>query len=175
MTNYNNGKIYKIESHLGDMIYIGSTTKKYLSERMTSHRSDYNRYKEEKKGMITSFKLFDEYGIENCSIILLELVKCNSKDELQSREAYYIKLLPCVNKYIPLRNRKQYCDDNKEKHHQYYTDNKEKHKEYYKTYRQTNKEIIMVKVECACGGSYNSKNKYIHNKTIKHLKYLENL
>ena len=27
MVNYGNGKVYKIESHLGDNIYIGSTTK----------------------------------------------------------------------------------------------------------------------------------------------------
>ena len=31
---YNNGKIYKIESNLGNKIYIGSTTKDYLSQRM---------------------------------------------------------------------------------------------------------------------------------------------
>jgi hypothetical protein len=41
MVNYGNGKIYKIESHLGDKIYIGSTTKQYLSQRMDKHRSEY--------------------------------------------------------------------------------------------------------------------------------------
>ena len=30
MTDYSKTKIYKIESHLGDKIYIGSTCKQYL-------------------------------------------------------------------------------------------------------------------------------------------------
>ena len=32
MPNYSLTKIYKIESHLGDKIYIGSTSKQYLSQ-----------------------------------------------------------------------------------------------------------------------------------------------
>ena len=41
MVNYNNGKIYKIEpivDHDEGDIYIGSTTKQYLSMRMDKHR-----------------------------------------------------------------------------------------------------------------------------------------
>ena len=41
MVNYQNGKIYKIESHQGDKIYIGSTTKQYSSQRLVAHRDDY--------------------------------------------------------------------------------------------------------------------------------------
>ena len=52
MVNYNNSKVYKIWSHAGDKIYIGSTTKDYLSKRMTDHRSAYKLYKE--KILITS-------------------------------------------------------------------------------------------------------------------------
>ena len=47
--NYQNGKIYKIESHVGPKIYSGSTTKQYLSQRMEKHRSGYNRWKLNKK------------------------------------------------------------------------------------------------------------------------------
>ena len=47
---YNNSKIYKIEPVCdydeGD-IYIGSTTQKYLSNRMQQHRKDYKRWKNE--------------------------------------------------------------------------------------------------------------------------------
>ena len=41
MVNYNNGKIYKIEPLNGEEgdIYIGSTTKEYLSQRMDSRGS----------------------------------------------------------------------------------------------------------------------------------------
>lgn len=39
MVNYKDGKIYKIVSSQTAKIYIGSTTKKYLSQRMDDHRS----------------------------------------------------------------------------------------------------------------------------------------
>ena len=42
--NYANGKIYQIISHAGDKIYIGSTTKRLLSQRMEKHRSSYKRW-----------------------------------------------------------------------------------------------------------------------------------
>ncbi len=104
MVNYENGKIYKIESHLGDKIYVGSTTKEYLSQRMDSHRYNYRKWKNGKYHNIKSFELFDEYGIENCKIVLLELCSCTCKDELYSREAHYIKTLAkCTNRCIPGR------------------------------------------------------------------------
>ena len=70
--DYQNGKIYQITSHCGDKIYIGSTTKKYLSQRMDKHRSSYKQWKQGKAGKIMIFDIFDEYGIENCQILLLE-------------------------------------------------------------------------------------------------------
>ena len=62
--NYKNGKIYKIEPVNGEEgeIYIGSTTKEYLSQRMTAHRGDYGKWKNGKHGKIMSFDLFEKYG-----------------------------------------------------------------------------------------------------------------
>ena len=45
MVNYGNAKVYKIWSTAGDKIYIGSTTKEYLSQRMDKHRSGYKQWK----------------------------------------------------------------------------------------------------------------------------------
>ena len=93
MVNYANGKIYKIESinaTEGDPdIYIGSTTKFYLSERMVLHRRDYDQWKNGiiKVGKITSFDIFDKFGVENCRIVLLETFPCTSRDELFAKEA----------------------------------------------------------------------------------------
>ena len=105
MVNYNNGKIYKIEpiiEHEIEEVYIGSTTKEYLCQRMDTHRSDYKRWKlGKRKHKTSSFLLFDKYKISNCEIILLESVNANSKDELLAREKYYIQLLQCVNKCTP--------------------------------------------------------------------------
>jgi len=147
--NYQKGKIYKIESHLGPKIYIGSTTKDYLSQRMTAHRNSYSDWKKGKYNNTRSFQLFEEYGIENCSIILLELCPCNTKDELTKRESHYIRTLECVNKVIPDRTSKEWRNENKEKAHeyniQYRIDKKEEMKEKQKQYRETNKEDIKNK------------------------------
>ena len=47
MPDYKQGKIYKIEpicDHEPHEIYIGSTTKKYLSQRLQQHKNDYKRF-----------------------------------------------------------------------------------------------------------------------------------
>jgi adenylate kinase family enzyme len=161
MVNYANGKIYKIEplmDHDEGDIYIGSTTKNLLCQRMDKHRSDYKRWKNGINHKLTSFNIFDKYGLENCVITLLETVNANSKDELHTRERYYIQSLKCVNKNIPMRTikeyyennkedlleqNKQYCKDNKEviseQRKQHYENNKEQFKQYYKD----NKEKIL--------------------------------
>ena len=143
VNNYNNGKVYKIESHLGDKVYYGSTTKKLLSQRMTKHRSDYKCWLKGKRELITSFNLFEEYGLENCKIILVESCPCETKDELKARESYYIRNFECVNKVIPDRTMKEYYEDNKskilERAKEYQTNNKVKISEQKKEYQTNNK------------------------------------
>jgi hypothetical protein len=163
--NYKNGKIYKIESHVGDKIYIGSTTKQYLSQRLVHHRSDYKSWQNGTRlNRVNSFILFEEYGVENCQIVLLETFPCNSKDELHSREAHYIKTITCVNRAIPNRTQKEYK-----------IDNEERLKVRDKNYREANKEKRQMKIECECGNVYSYNDKSRHFKCKKHIKYLESL
>ena len=83
MVNYQNGKIYKIENLGGDMCYIGSTTKDYLSKRMVEHRSAYKQWLKQAGGRnVSVFGIFEKYGVDNCRIVLVELCPCNSKDEI---------------------------------------------------------------------------------------------
>jgi hypothetical protein len=142
MVNYSNGKVYKIvptvEHEDGD-VYYGSTTKKYLSQRFDQHRSKFKHNSNSCKSKI----LFQKYGVENCIIVLLELVEAKSRDEMESVEAKYIINNLCVNKNIPLRTNKQY-----------HIENKEQYDDYYKQYRLDNKEAIDEK----------SKQYYIDNK-----------
>ena len=117
---YDESKIYKIYSTKGDKIYIGSTTQKFISHRFDNHIKDYKKYKSGCKytSKLTSFLLFDEYGVENCRITVIEyLYDCTTKNELLLSEATYIKnnIEKCVNKYIPLRTKKEYNDMNREK------------------------------------------------------------
>ena len=144
------GKIYKIEpvcEHDDGDIYIGSTTKEYLSQRMVNHIANYKRWKAGDKNKTTSTKLLDKYGIDKCKIILLENVFANSYDELKAKEAYYINTLKCINKNIPLRTKKEY--------------------------EQSIQHKLKEKYLCECGSICVSKVKNRHFKTIKHQEYLK--
>lgn len=196
MVNYKNGKIYKIISNTdSDKCYVGSTTKQYLSQRFMQHKASYKSYKDGKYNKITSFDLFDEFGIDNCIIVLLELYPCDSKDELHSRERHYIESMNCVNIIVVGRTPKEYLQKNKDliksKRKQFYEENKErvieKQKEFYNTnkdkvidyqkvYRQENKEKIAEKKKmiynCECGSSCRNGEKVRHYKSLKHQNFL---
>ena len=115
MNKYEKGKIYKVESLNGNKIYIGSTVNDYLSNRMAKHRNYYKDYLSGKKVRYYVCDIFDEYGVENCVITLIENFPCNDVNELRQRERYYIQTLDCVNKNIPSRTFKEYYIDNKAK------------------------------------------------------------
>jgi len=119
MNKYEKSKIYKIESLTSDKIYIGTTSNDYMSSRMAKHRNSYKRYKannerEHQLGRVYVYDIFDESGVENCFITLIENFKCNDVNELRTREAHYIKSLNCVNKYMPGRTMEEYSIDNAE-------------------------------------------------------------
>ena len=146
MVNYNNGKVYKIWSLSGDKIYIGSTTKEYLSQRMDTHRNNYKNWKNGIYHNITVYNIFDEYGLENCKIELLEAKECKDKHELLKLEGEYIRKLECVNKQIAGRTRKEYYDENREKlleqKKQYHINNREKRNNYMREYRKLKKGLV---------------------------------
>jgi phosphopantothenoylcysteine synthetase/decarboxylase len=111
--NYQNSKIYKIEQINGEgLCYVGSTTKQYLSQRLDMHRGKYKGWKNGTAKYVDSFQIFDDYGVENCQILLLESFLCNSKDELKAKIAEYTKNLDCVNKII---NKTKRISNKKEK------------------------------------------------------------
>ena len=147
MVNYGLGKIYKIAPITGGEdgdIYIGSTTKELLSQRMATHRSNYKQWKTTgNRSKVTSFDLFEKYGIEKCSITLLEQVNASCKDELHARERHYIESMACVNKFIPLRTKREYYEDNKDrlvqKNKEWYENNKESVAQYKKEWAEENR------------------------------------
>ena len=53
---YNNGKIYKLVSNHTDKIYIGSTCKERLCQRLAKHKSNYKQWiKDNNNGYISSY------------------------------------------------------------------------------------------------------------------------
>ena len=171
MPNYQDSKIYKIVSFSTDDVYIGSTCEKYLSNRLGGHRKAYNSYLNGKHNYVTSFKLLET---DDYDIVLIENYPCNNKQELHSRERYWIENTEnCVNKCVPNRTLKEYREDNKDKFKRYREDNKDKIKRYHDQYYEDNKDKIHAhqnqKHKCIeCGGKYTNAGKVQHIKTSKH-------
>ena len=201
MPNYQNGKIYKIisPSNPDALPYFGATTVA-LCRRMTGHRS------------ITTKSVCKSKSLIECGdaiIVLVENYPCNNKEELNRKEAEYIINNDCCNRTVPLRTKKEYREDNKEKikeyykeynktyyeenkekvkikHKTYYEDNKERIAEHQKQYNQDNKERIAERKKqyyqdnnerhsCICGGLYTILHKKQHERTNKHIEYVNNL
>jgi hypothetical protein len=167
MVNYQEGKIYKLVG--GGLTYYGSTCNE-LRIRFYQHKQKHNICK--------SNKLFDTG--DKVEIILVEKYPCNDKMELHQRERYYIENNNCINKYIPLRTakeyKKQYKENNKDKYKEgyknYYINNKQKFKDYEEKNKDKIKKIKGEKIKCDCGSVIRKGEISRHNKTKKHITYL---
>ena len=114
-------KIYKIVDRTNGNVYVGKTTKEYLSERIASHKYDFER------GHYCSSQII----LKNNNWIY-ELIE---ETEDKTRERYWIENLDnCINKVIPLGNskewKKRWRDNNKEKIEQLTFQNRDKHNDY---------------------------------------------
>ena len=166
------GKIYIIKSKQTDKVYIGPTFLT-LNRRFGKHKVDKD---------CTSVEIL-KYS--DAKIELLECYECEHDEELELREAYYIREYKknnlCVNRNIPRRTDKEYREDNKEKMKEYQKEYREKNKqelaEKKKEYRQENKEILAKKANekftCECGSICRKLDKVQHFKTKKHQDYFK--
>lgn len=156
MPDYQNGKIYKIVCDTTNKVYYGSTTKKYLSSRLNTHKHAY-------LNNLNSYT--SRYVLEggNYSIILVENYPCNSKDELHQRERYYIENNNCVNRVNPYISNIEKIENKKQVWQNWYSTNKD-----------ILKEKKQQKINCECGGLYTHNHKSTHYKTKKHLDFINN-
>ena len=81
------------------LIFASSTCAK-LSKRMERHRADYIIYLGGKKHFTTVYKIFNEYGKENCKLDLVANYPCHSKQELLKREGFQIQTTEGVNRCV---------------------------------------------------------------------------
>jgi hypothetical protein len=93
------GKIYKLTCE--DLVYFGSTTKKYICERLANHKYSWKN----KKGLYTSELLFERGEV---IINLVEENDFENREELLKRERFYIENNECVNRCIPGRTQREY-------------------------------------------------------------------
>ena len=116
---------------------------------MARHRQKYKQFLNGNYRHTTSFDLFNEYGVENCKIELIEYFPCDTLQELRRREGEHIKSIDCVNKCVAGRTVKEYGVDNKEiikeKKREYREQNKDKIKESKREYREQNRDKINEK------------------------------
>ena len=135
------GYIYIIKSKQTNRVYVGSTVLT-LKKRFRLHKLNQD---------CTSREILKYSDAE---IELLECYEYEDDEELELKEAYYIREYKknnlCVNKKIPRRTKKEYNQE----------------------YREENKEKLNEKIECSCGGKYTHKHKSHHFKTKKHLEFL---
>ncbi len=132
---YKNAKIYKIIDNTNNDIYIGSTTQKYLSSRLSGHKKDAKNNKP-----CISKKIINNGDYK---IVLIENYSCNSKDELLSREQYYIDNFDCINKNRAKASHKELLEQFRKSHYK----NKEKRNEYSRDWKSNNKEAMKKQIE----------------------------
>ena len=166
MNRYNNGKIYSIRSHQTDDVYIGSTCMP-LSKRLYGHKDYYKSWLAGKQPY--EYSAFKVIKYDDCYIELIEDYPCENKQQLHRREGELIRSMPCVNKMIPGRTRKEWIGENKEhiKHvaHQKYKKNREHILLQGKAYVEQNKEQVQQRQK-----AWYEKNKE-HKKDIRHQRY----
>jgi hypothetical protein len=172
---YHHSKIYRITDNNYTKFYYGSTTKP-LVERMAHHRYAF------KNGSLSSSSkyIFEEFGIDNVKIELVEAVKCENKEELNKIEGKYIQENICVNRKVSgrsiaesnkiskIKNREKA----KETMKKYLETHKEERKAKRKIYLANNKDKLDVrqneKIPCECGLMMTRRSMSRHVKTNKH-------
>ena len=112
----------------------------------------------------SSTHLFEEFGIENCKIELIENYPCQSIEELHRREGFYIQSIDCINRCIAGRTHKEWTEQNyervraiksryyqnnieqcKERATQHRLDNLEHSKQVKREYQEKNRETLKQK------------------------------
>ena len=162
--NYQESKIYKLVNSDNTLCYVGSTTQP-LSKRKAEHHSSFKCWQKKRTKYLTSFKLF-ENNENDVDIVLIENYPCSNKEELHKRERYYIDLMECVNKNKPTRTQKEWL------------------REHLERVTKINMKNITVSLTehpscgiftCECGKIFTLENKQSHDKSVKHIKYLEKM
>jgi len=100
-------KIYPINNP--SLHYIGSTKDK-ISVRMAEHKYRYKVWKSDyTRGKYSVFKLFDEYGFENCKIEVVENIEGEKYDILRKEGEWILKNREnCINRCVAGQTRKEW-------------------------------------------------------------------
>ena len=174
MPDFNDAKIYKIECRITGLNYIGSTTLRYICNRLSQHKDRFNKPHLKQYSSKEIIKNGDYF------IDLVELYPCKTKKELLIRERYWVENTPfCINKQVPSRTKQEYNELHREEHKaydkKYYDENKKNLISQTSERRRQRKIENPEKCICDCGGKYLQDNRWQHFKTQQHKNYIQNL
>ncbi len=191
--NYSNTIIYKICCNDVEVkeCYVGSTTD--FTNRKRNHKNTCNN-ENDKNHNLYVYKFIRENNGWNCwNMVMIEEYPCENKLQAETRERYWIETLQSkLNKKLPTRNKKEYEEANKDeiakkqkikyelhkkeiakKTKIKYELHKEEIAEKQKIKYELHKEELAKKYTCMCGSILSISGKSNHNKTKKHLAFLE--
>lgn len=165
MSDYMNGKIYRIINRSLGLVYIGSTTKT-LNERLKEHINAYKTYWRNGSGAYySSFQLFHDDDFHECTIELIKNFPCSTRKELHKEEGNEMIKFRERNVQLYLVNSNKAGERTREEILDYL-------KEYYINNLDKLKEYKAQRVQCDCGGHYQRSNKCFHANTKKHQNWL---
>jgi len=174
-------------------VYVGSTTNFVKRKYMHKTFCNKEKYKEH------NFKIYkiirDNGGWDNWEMIEIEKYNCNDKREAETKERFwYEQLYSNMNTYRPLRTKEERKERKTQYNKKYYQEKKEyfeiKKNEWRKNnpnydneYREKNivkineyeKKRNSIKTKCVCGSIYIKRQKYKHEKSKKHINYVNSL
>jgi hypothetical protein len=167
--------IYKICcDDLPDFVYVGST--KAFRQRKNQHKSSCNNDNSERHNLKLYQTIRENGGWDNWRMALIE--ECGKMSLTQVRikeEEQRVKLNANLNTHRCHTTEEYKKEQMKEWCKEWRENNKEHIQEYSKEHYENNKEKLKEKINCECGGRYTYKGKAQHEKTNKHLKYIESL
>ena len=171
------GTIYKIHCNITGEDYYGST--KWYYNRISAHKCSTE--KQLSKRQCKSRQILDR---GNYTFSVLEELPI---EELKSRERYYFENFPCINQVIPYKTREeilQYKRDRskseiaKQEHALYRQEHRQelaaKERERYNANKDEIKKRQNARYVCVCGIENSNTNKWQHEKSKRHLDFVEN-
>ena len=172
------------------LVYVGSTSKRLLCQRMGQHREDMKRGKG-----CASVQILSKYPDAKIELLLVPII-CNDLAERNKFERLLTESEGGCNYRVQGRTKKEYNDEwnanNKEYYRKYRDDNREHYKaqkdvyykenktyfkDIHKKYYDENADKIRAQkreyITCECGVDVQRGHMPRHRKTTKHIKHFE--
>ena len=163
MVNYENSIVYKLcckDPEIKD-IYVGSTTN--FRRRKCNHKSVCNNENSKLYNLYVYQFIRKNGGFSNWDMIEIEKYLASDKQDLCSRERYWVeKLNSKLNIISPTENIEKRKERESQYNKKYYQENKDKIKENTKKYKEENREILSEK-----GREYSNKHREKISKNSK--------